>query len=63
MRTKCYFRNELTSEFSETPVFSLKPTWKPTMGHPNAEMFLRQIEQDIFKEVQTLLGYLNLPKE
>ena len=63
MRTKCCFRNELTPEFSETPFFSLKLTWKPPMGHPNAEMFLSQIEQEILKEVQTLLGYSNLPKE
>ena len=33
------------------------------MGHLNAEMFLSQIEQEILKEVQTLLGYSNLPKE
>ena len=63
MRTKWHFRNEPTPEFSETPVFALKSTWKPPMGHPNVEVFLSQIEQEIFKEVQSPLGYSNLSKE
>ena len=63
MRTKWYFRNEPTSEFSETPAFSPESTWKPPMSHPNVEVFLNQIEQEIFKEVQSPLGYLNLFKE
>ena len=33
------------------------------MGHPNIEVLLRQIEQDIFKEVQSPLGYSNLSEE
>ena len=33
------------------------------MGHPNVEVFLSQIEQEIFKEVQSPLGYSNLSKE
>ena len=63
MRTKWHFRNEPTPEFSETPVFALKSTWKPPMGHPNVEVFLSQIEQEIFKEVQSPLGYSNLSEE
>ena len=63
MRTRWHFRNEPTPEFSETPVFSLKSTWKPPIGHPNVEVFLSQIEQEIFKEVQSPLGYSNLSKE
>ena len=63
MITKWHFRNEPTSEFSETPVFSLKSTWKRSMGHPNVEVFLSQIEQEIFKEVQNPLGYSNHSKE
>ena len=51
MRTKWHFRNEPTPEFSETPVFLPKSTWKPPMDHPNAEVFLSQIEQELFKEV------------
>ena len=63
MRTKWHFRNEPTPEFSETPVFSLKSTWKLAMDHPNVEVFLSQIEQGIFKEVQSPLGYSNLSNE
>ena len=33
------------------------------MGHPNVEVFLSQIEHEIFKEVQSPLGYLHLSKE
>ena len=33
------------------------------MGHTNVEMCLSQIEQDIFKEVQSPLGYSNLSDE
>ena len=33
------------------------------MGYPNVEVFLSQIEQEIFKEVQSPLGYSNLSKE
>ena len=33
------------------------------MDHPNVEVFLSQIEQEIFKEVQSPLGYSNLSKE
>ena len=63
MRTKWHFRNEPTPEFSETPAFSPKSTWKPSMGHPNVEVFLNQIIHDIFKEAQSPLGYSNLSKE
>ena len=63
MRIKCYFKNERTPEFSETPVFLLTSTWKPPMSHPNVEVFLSQIEQEIFKEVQSPLGYWNLSNE
>ena len=63
MRARWHFRNEPTPEFSETPVLLLKSTWKPPMGHPNVDVFLSQIEQEIFKEVQSPLGYSNLSKE
>ena len=33
------------------------------MGHPNVEVFLSQIEQEIFKEVQSPLEYSNFFKE
>ena len=33
------------------------------MGHLNVEVFLSQIEHEIFKEVQNLVEYSNLSKE
>ena len=33
------------------------------MGHPNVEVFLSQVEHEIFKEVHSPLGYSNLSKE
>ena len=63
MRTKWRFSNEPTPEFSETPPFSPKSTWKTPMGHPNVEVFLNQKEHEIFQEVQSPLGYLNLSTE
>ena len=29
--------------------FSLKSSWKPPKGHPNLEVFLSQLENEIFK--------------
>ena len=71
MRNKWRFRNEPTIEFSEMLVFSPKSTGKPSpkstgkppMGHPNVEVFLSQIEHEIFKEVESPLGHSNLSKE
>ena len=48
MGTKWHFRNEPTLEFSGTPVFLPKSTWKRPVGHPNVEVFLSQIEHEIF---------------
>ena len=33
------------------------------MCYPNVEVFLSQIEHEIFKKVQSLLGYWNLSRE
>ena len=33
------------------------------MGHPNVEVFLSQIKHEIFKAVQSPLGYSNLSKQ
>ena len=51
------------AHFSETPIFPLKSTWKRPMGHPNVEVFLSQIEQDTFKDIQSPLGYSNISTE
>ena len=45
------------------PAFSPKSNWKPPEGHPNLEVFLSQIENELFKTVETPLSYSNLSKE
>ena len=56
-------RNEPSESFSKKPAFSPKSSWKPPQGHPNLEVFLSQIENELFKTVETPLGYSNLSKE
>ena len=63
MRLKWHFRNEPTLYFKETPVFAPKSTWKPPKGHPNLEVFLSQIEKELFELAETSLGYSNFSKE
>ena len=62
MRTKCYFKNEPTKEFSNIPAFSPKSTWTPPNEHPNLEVYLSQIEKEVFKTPKEQLGYSNLSK-
>ena len=57
------FQESVHSKFSETSVFKPKSTWKPPMGHDNVEVFLSQMEHEIFKDLQSPLGYSNLSKE
>ena len=45
---KWYFRKEPTSEFSETSSLTPKSSWKPPKGHPSLEVFLSEIEKEIF---------------
>ena len=63
MRLKQHFRDEPTPYFKETPVFASKSTWKPPKGHPNLEVFLSQIEKELFELEKTSLGYSNFSKE
>ena len=49
MRPKLYFSNKLTPFFSEQPSFSPKSFWSPPVGYPNLEVFLSQIEQELFR--------------
>ena len=56
MRLKWHFRNEPTPYFKETPVFAPKSNWKPPKGHHNLEVFLSQIEKQLFNLVKTSLG-------
>ena len=49
MHLKWYFHNEPNSEFSETPSFTLKSSWKPPKGHPSLEVLLSENrKRDIF---------------
>ena len=41
MRTKWYFKDEPTKEFSNIATFSPKSTWTPPNGHSNLEVYLR----------------------
>ena len=63
MRIKWHFRNEPTSDFSNIPAFAPKSAWKPPKGHPNLEVFLSQVESDLFKAIERPIGYSNLSKE
>ena len=47
-RCKCYFRNDINENFSKTPAFRSKSTWRSPQEHHELEMFLTQIEADIF---------------
>ena len=40
MRLKWYFRNEATEDFSETPSFRCKSSWKPPQGNASLKLFL-----------------------
>ena len=63
MRIKWHFRNEPTLDFSNIPAFAPKSAWKPPKGHPNLEVFLSQVESDLFKAIERPIGYSNLLKE
>ena len=49
MRIKWHFRNEISEDFSTTPVFRPKFNWTPSLGHPNLEMFLSDLENELFE--------------
>ena len=63
MRLKWNFRKEPTPSFSEKPVFAPKLTWKAPKVDPNLEVFLSQVERELFEIANTSLGYSNFSKE
>ena len=63
MRTKSFFRNEPTPQFIEVPAFSPKSSWKPPKGHPNLEVFLSQLENEIFEMLFDNLKHSNASKD
>ena len=48
MRCKWHFRNEVSENFSETPSFRPKSVWKPPKGYASLEVFLSQLEKELF---------------
>ena len=55
MRCKWYFRNKPRENFSEEPAFNAKSNWNPPKGHPTLEIFLSNLQNEVF------LFYLVLP--
>ena len=62
MCLKWYLWDE-TQEFGETPAFSTKSTWNAPRGHPCLEVFLSQVENELFQITKQDLRYSNLSKE
>ena len=63
MTLKWYCRNELTSSFSERLSFIPKCSWKTLNGNPRLELFVSQIEKELFEVCKSNLGYSNFSKE
>ena len=63
MRLKWHFRNEATPEFSDWPAFSTKSLWNPPTGYTNLEVFLSQIEHELFQIPDKYLPYFKLSKD
>ena len=63
MRLKLYFCDEPTSEFREISSFTPKSSWKLPKGHFCLQVFLDEIEKEIFAIPDSRLGYSNLSRE
>ena len=61
IRIKRLFWNEPSD--SEIPAFRPKSSWKPSTRHPNLEVFLSSVEQELFKVIEIPLRYSNLSSE
>ena len=44
-----HFRNKPSDNFGETPAFWTKSSLKPPLRYLNFEMFLSQVENELFK--------------
>ena len=49
MLIKWHFRNEITEDFSTTPVSRPKSNRTPPVGDPNLEMFLSELGKELFE--------------
>ena len=50
MRCKWHFRNEVSETFSEILAFRPKSSWLPPKGHASLEIFLSQLEKELFTD-------------
>ena len=62
MHLKLYFWCE-SENFGEVPVFNLKSKWQRPQGHPCLEVFINQIENELFELPKTNIKYSNLSRE
>ena len=58
-----HFKDETTIEFSQTSVFSLKPTRQLPAGLPNLAVFLSELEKEVFKISPENSSYNNTFRE
>ena len=59
MRIRWNFRDQLSEDFSDKSAFRPKSNWKPPPGHPDLELFLSQLEKEIFNGL--LNDFISLP--
>ena len=62
IRLKWHFRDK-SERFSEVPVFNLRSRWQPPQGHPCLEVFLSQVEIELFELPKADIEYSNLSRE
>ena len=62
MRCNWYFKNDVTENFSQLPAFQSKRNWNPPKEQPALEMFLSQLEGDIFSVLPGNTSSYNLTK-
>ena len=55
MRLKWRFRDEPASNLKETPSFRTTSSWNSPKGSPNFEIYLRQVEGELFKVADSAL--------
>ena len=63
MRIKWHFRNEPSPTFTESPWLTPKSSWKPPRSLPHREIYLSQVEHEIFKTCEKPLCYSNLSRD
>ena len=62
MRLNWVFRNEPTPSFSDTPAFKTKSSGNPPKGHPCMEVYLSQVEKELFELCRFTFGLFQLYK-